>query len=180
MNNYVPEIDAVTESFVSAFGSLTNDELNRRLTPESWSIAQIIEHLIIINKSYFPVIESARNGTLKLPIIARIDLVVNFFGKMILKSVQPGSKKKMKTFPIWQPAYSSIPGGILQRFEKHQSELKNLIYESEELLGVKAVIHSPANKHIVYTLESAFDIIIAHEKRHLIQAKEVMQILMQD
>lgn len=176
MNIHALEIDAVTESFLSAFGTLTNDELNRKPTPESWSIAQIIEHLIITNKSYYPIIESAQNGILKLPLVARIDFIVNFFGKLILKSVKPGSKKKIKTFPIWQPAHSSIPEGILQRFEKEQSELKDFIYASKDLLDLRAVIHSPANKNIVYRLETAFDIIIAHEKRHFLQAKEEMQM----
>jgi hypothetical protein len=39
------------------------------------------------------------------------------------------------------------------------------------------IISSPANKIIVYKLEIAFDIIVAHEKRHLEQAREVLQIL---
>jgi hypothetical protein len=39
------------------------------------------------------------------------------------------------------------------------------------------VISSPANKYIVYKLETAFDIIVAHEERHLEQAKEVLSVL---
>ncbi len=36
---------------------------------------------------------------------------------------------------------------------------------------------SPANKNIIYTLETAFDIIVTHEQRHLAQAKEVLEML---
>jgi hypothetical protein len=37
------------------------------------------------------------------------------------------------------------------------------------------IISSPANKNIEYKLETAFDIIVAHEKRHLEQAREVLK-----
>ncbi len=66
---------------------------------------------------------------------------------------------------------------ILQQFEKHQSELKQQIAFCEKLIGKGAVISSPANKNIVYKLETAFDIIVSHEERHLEQAKEVLQQL---
>ena len=56
----------------------------------------------------------------------------------------------MKTFPIWEPAKSEISGDILSRFEKHQTDLKNLITGSKDLLEKRTVISSPANKNIVY------------------------------
>ncbi len=56
----------------------------------------------------------------------------------------------------------------------HQSNLKELIESSKDLVEAGVVISSPANKNIVYKLEKAFDIIIIHEQRHLEQAKEVL------
>jgi hypothetical protein len=82
----------------------------------------------------------------------------------------------MKTFPIWEPAISLVRSDILDQFEKHQQELKQLIASSEDLLEEGTVISSPANRMIVYKLETAFDIIVAHEKRHLEQAREVNQL----
>lgn len=82
----------------------------------------------------------------------------------------------MKTFPIWEPAISLIRGDILDQFEKHQQALKHLITSSEDLMENGTVISSPANRMIVYKLETAFDIMVAHEKRHLEQAREINQI----
>ena len=79
----------------------------------------------------------------------------------------------MKTFPIWEPSISLVRGDILDQFEKHQQELKQLITSSEDLLEKGTVISSPANRMIVYKLETAFDIMVAHEKRHLEQAREI-------
>jgi len=44
------------------------------------------------------------------------------------------------------------------------------------LIEKQPIISSPANRIIVYKLETAFGIMVAHEKRHLGQEKEVNQL----
>ena len=66
---------------------------------------------------------------------------------------------------------------VLEKFSKHQAKLKLEIELTEELIETGAVISSPANKNIVYKLQTAFDIIVTHEERHLEQAKEVLDLL---
>jgi hypothetical protein len=39
----------------------------------------------------------------------------------------------------------------------------------------RTVISSPANRNILYTVDKAFDIILAHERRHFNQATEAME-----
>ena len=87
--------------------------------------------------------------------------------------MQPEQKRKLKTFPIWEPELSAIRSDIVARFEAHQHELKQVIQSSEDLIARHTVISSPANRMIVYKLETAFDIMVAHEKRHFKQAQEI-------
>jgi hypothetical protein len=93
--------------------------------------------------------------------------------------VRPDRKRKIKTFPIWDSTSSDIPEGVTERFVKHQEELKSLINDSVDLIKKGTIISSPANKHIVYKLETAFDIIVTHERRHYNQAVEVNAMLNQ-
>jgi hypothetical protein len=170
------EIDQITQRFMNEFGNLSEEELNWKPSPKVWSVAQNLDHLMVINKTYYPVIQSAKNSSYSLPWIGKIGFMVNFMGKMILDSVQPDRRKKMKTFPLWEPSASNFSRDILEKFKAHQEDLKNMISDSEELLKKGTVISSPANKNIVYKLETAFEIIITHEKRHFEQAKELMQV----
>lgn len=171
---WLNNIDKTTSEFINTFKNLGEDDMNWKPDPETWSIAQNIDHLMVINESYFPILNELREGTYKAPFIARRGFIVSFFGKLILKAVQPDRKKKTKTFPIWEPSTSDLPSDILGRFEKHQDKLKNEIKAAEDLVKKGAIISSPANKNIVYKLETAFDIIIAHEQRHLAQAMELL------
>ena len=174
---WTTRLDSNTAAFKNTFGNLSETQLNWKPDPQSWSIAQNIDHLIVINKTYYPVVQSVRDGTYKVPFTGKFGFMVNFMSSVLLKAVQPDRKKKMKTFPVWEPSSSNIPGDILERFEKHQEEFKQLIIKSQDLLEKESLISSPANRNIVYKLETAFDIIVIHEQRHFEQAREVLQKL---
>ena len=174
MEKWINQIDRNTAEFSQLFDGLTEQELNWKASEDRWSIAQNMDHVITINESYFPQINSIRSGDYQTPFIGKFNFVTSFLGKAILKAVNPDRKKKMKTFTIWEPSSSQISGDIVKRFKQHQEELKGIIEMSSDLLSNNAVISSPANKNIVYKLETAFDIIVTHELRHLEQAKEVL------
>ncbi len=174
-DNRIEVIDYLTEKFKAAFGNLTEEQLN--LKPGGkWSIAQIIDHIIVTNESYFPVVRKIREGKYSVPLIGKINFISNFFGNFILKSVQP-ERRKMKTFSVWEPTDNNISKDILDRFFTHQAKLKSLILDSADLVKKNTVISSPVNKYIVYKLDKAFDIIITHEKRHFEQAVEMLDYL---
>ncbi|QYA24105.1 DinB family protein [Gramella sp. MT6] len=177
MNRWSGQIDKVTEDFLNSFTNLTEEELNWKPADEVWSIAENIDHLIKVNESYFPILAKLKKGDYRLPFIARFGFVVTFFGNMILKSVQPDRKKKMKTFSLWQPGTSHFSRDILHKFEDHQKQLKAEFLKVEDKIRENAVISSPINKNLVYKLETAFDIIVSHEKRHYLQANEVYELL---
>ncbi len=133
----------------------------------------MIDHIITVNETYFPVVEQLNHGTYRTPWTGRLPFLVDWFGDFILKGVEPERKRKVKTFSIWEPAQSDVPGDIIQRFAEHQKRLGEVMASCEKFIEAGTVISSPANRFIVYKLEKAFDIIVAHERRHLNQALEV-------
>jgi hypothetical protein len=170
---WLDQIDSTTAGFKESFLRLSGDELNWKPDPKTWSIAQNIHHLIVINGTYKPIIKSVREGTYQMPWIGRWKFMVDFFGRMILKYVSPDRKNRTQTFRAAWPSSSTIEADIVNQFVEHQTDLKSFIQSCQDLLDAETIISSPANKNIVYTLKSAFDIIVAHEQRHLVQAREL-------
>lgn len=170
------QLDKLTSDFKQSFGSLPIEALNWKPNHNTWSIGQNIDHLIVVNGTYHPIIEAIRQGTYKLPFLARFDFMVSFLGRTVLKAVQPDRRKRMKTFPIWEPLESKIKEDIWERFESSQNELKSLILSCSDLLEKRTIISSPANRNVVYTLDTAFDIIVSHERRHFEQSMDVERI----
>ncbi len=178
MNNakrWTIQLSALTSDFTHAFDGLTADQINWKPNSSAWSIGQVIDHIITVNETYFPVVEQLKQGTYHAPLTGRLPFLVRWFGNFILKGVEPERKRKVRTFPIWEPAQSDVPGDILQRFAEHQKKLGEMMASCEKFIEAGTVISSPANRFIVYKLEKAFDIILAHERRHLNQALEVLK-----
>lgn len=175
IQNWTDQIDQTTKDFQEAFGKLTDEQLNWKPNDQSWSIAQNIEHLMVINESYFPILKAMRKGEYKTSFLGNFGFITKALGTVLLKSVQPERKRKTKTFAIWAPTTEEEIIEVLKKFEGHQKELKQQIQQSQDLLENDVIIASPANKNMVYSLETAFDVMITHERRHLQQAKEVFE-----
>lgn len=172
------EFSKVTSQYVSTFGNLTAEQLNWKINPEKWSIAQIIDHIITINETYYPTFKSLKDGTNTTPLFFSWTPLVAFTEKMLIKALSPDTKKKMKTFSIWEPAFSSIDPDIIELYKSHKNELIRHHDELTEQLSNRCKISSPAKKIIVYRLDVAFDIMLVHEQTHFIQAEEVLHQLM--
>lgn len=174
-DKWTSKIDFLTSEFNKSFSGLTKDQLNLKPNPESWSIAQNIGHIMSVNKDYFPIMNELTSGKYKTPFTGKIPFAANLFGKLILNSVKPEMKRKVKTVAKWDTKQSEYSENILREFEEHQEQLKQLIRNCSNQLDKNIVISSPAVKSIVYRLDTAFDIIVNHEERHLNQAKDLIR-----
>lgn len=165
-------IDNVTSGFRELVEALPSEALFWKPNSTSWSIAENMQHLILINQSYYPGIQALLRGNQQLPFTSRIEFLVDYMGKSLLQAVQPDRKKKTKTFSIWKPQIVENKPDLLSCFQRHQEQFKHLIKNCQTQVQKGAIISSPANKYIVYRLETAFEILVAHEQRHLEQARK--------
>ncbi|GHB24374.1 DinB family protein [Mongoliitalea lutea] len=174
MKQWIQEINAISEEVEILFGKLPQEKLHQRPNPQSWSIAENLQHLITLNSSYFPIFKKLKDGSIKRPFVGKFKFFTDLFGNIIYKSVTDGGKKKVKTFPLWEPKLFDPEASIVAAFITHQTQLKDQIKSLQLFIEKEAVIYSPANKLIVYTLPKALDIIVSHEHRHLDQAKKIL------
>lgn len=174
---WINEFQNNTSTIQDLLAGVNAEQLNVKPNANSWSMAQVLDHLIIIHESYYPIFDAVRFGYYKPHWLARFEPVVNFFGKFILKSVLPSTAKKIKTLPIWEPAVSNLPDDILEKYIKHKNELTTFLLEIEGAIEKNPVISSPANKIIVYRLQTALDIMVNHEKRHIEQLKKIIAVV---
>ncbi len=170
-------LDDVTQKVETAFGILNSEQLNWKLSFSEWSIAEVLEHLNLVNASYEKVLSDSASGKSDMGFTGKIGFIVNFLGKMIYESVEPTRTKKMKTFQVWEPTQSNVSVGVIEEFKKHQELIKKLIADNKSLLDKDVVIPSPANRYLVYKLRKAVEIVVSHEERHLKQAMEVKALL---
>ena len=174
IDDWIFRLDCVTDAVEQECSLFQQDILEARPQPESWSAAEVIEHIVAVNTSYFPLFDALISGTYRVPWIAHIGFVPGMFGRMILNSVRPENKRKTSTLRIWQPVPGAHEAQIASQFRQHQNTLKEYLKALEPFLERNMIINSPANRNIVYPLSTALEIVVTHEERHLDQFKRAL------
>jgi DinB superfamily len=179
MNEELPklidEANIIAGDAQKSFGHLSWEQLNWKPSPNQWSVAQCLDHLIVINSTYFPTIQQVVRNGYKPSLQQRLPLLPRFFAWMVIKAVSPETKAKFKTAGHVAPSISTIGNDIVARFKTHQEELIRHMRMTEKLDLSNTIITSPVASFATYSMLNAFKIAITHERRHFLQAKRVMQ-----
>jgi len=173
LDKLIQNARTIADEAQSSFGRLSAEQLNWKPSAERWSIAQCFDHLIASNKGYLPIIESVRSGTKKTRFLERLPVLPGLAGKLLIKSLDPASTRKIKAPKNFEPAQSNISASIIDDFVAQQNTVIEGMKSTSNLDLERIVITSPAVSVVAYSLLDAYRIIVVHEQRHLQQAKRV-------
>jgi hypothetical protein len=157
----------------ASFGSLSPTQINWKPSAESWSVGQCIDHLIVANRPYGEIIDQVVQGRYQQTFLHRLPVLPGMFGRLLIKSLDPKAKRKLKAPAVFKPAASTVDGKIIDSFLAEQQKLIEKMKSTRGLNLAKIMITSPALSIVTYSLLDALRIIVVHEQRHFGQAKRV-------
>jgi len=169
------EAEAVAGDAKALFGHLNAEQLNWKPAPDSWSVAQCLDHLITINQEYYPVFDRVLNGEYRKTFWRGMPFLPAIFGRLMVKALSPDSQRKLKSPGAARPSSSSIDSQIVDRFITHQRGTLAKMKSLEGMGPAGIIITSPFMSVVVYSLLDTFRLIVAHERRHFAQAQRVME-----
>src|SRR5437868_12518207 len=94
------------------FSNLTLEQLNWKPAPESWSIGQCLDHLIITDCLYFPAFKKIVEGKFKMTVWQRWSPLSGLFGKILVSQLEESGKRKVNTARIFVPSASKVDAEI--------------------------------------------------------------------
>ncbi len=167
----ISELQSATERVDKMQREYSSEQLQRKPGPERWSAIECIWHL---NWTSEKMIENIRQA------LVVIKSKPNHSGKyhldpmgwFLVKSLSPINRiAKFKTTAPFVSQSSLNISEVLGRFLELQSDMVNLVRESDGLpLGIGKV-QSPFHAQVRYNIYSAFCVTAVHEHRHLDQAE---------
>jgi len=170
----ITEANSIAAETKSTFGRLTPTQLNWKPSPERWSVAQCFEHLLTSNKGFFPRIDGVLAG-IKPTFWQRMPVVPGLAGRLLIKSLDPKSTRKIRAPKKFQPAQSDISPSVLDDFVDQQAKIVEKMKATEHLDLEKIIITSPVAAAITYSMMDAYRVIVVHERRHFEQARRVTE-----
>jgi hypothetical protein len=169
---WVNDLNEITLAINSEFGSLNNIQLNWKSGEKSWSIGQIIDHMIVSNRKYFPALRKAFSKEYKPSFWEKFNPLTRSTGKQMIGNLGPHSKQKYLTAKLFRPTKGMITENVIQSFQKMQEELLDIISQIDDTTKVR-IVTSPVANLVTLKVEDVISIITEHEKRHLQQAREI-------
>lgn len=175
IEGFVVELQAVAADASKVFGGLSAAQLNWKPSAERWSVGQCFDHLIVTNRTFFPALDKVAAGTFKSSLWGRVSPLSGFFGRLILKALDPEKGRKTKAPRVFEPAMSDVAADVIKQFAAHQEELSARLRATAaaNLRGLK--VTSPVSPVATYSLLDAYRIVVAHERKHFEQARRVTQ-----
>ena len=169
------EAEAITQDVQATFGQLNAEQINWKPSAEAWSVGQCLEHLIAANREMFVPFDEVLSEQKRATRWERMPLLPSLFGRLMVKSVSPVAKQKLKAPTKIRPTASTLDPQIVGSFVAEQRELIDRLTRLDNFFVEKIIITSPFVKLITYSVLDACRLIVAHERRHLAQARRVME-----
>lgn len=176
MNEINSELEKISENAKQVFGKLSAEQINWKPDSKIWSIGQCFEHLIVTNSLYFPNIQKVIDGTHRNNFFSKIPFSTNLIAALMKNALNPGQKRKMKTFKVFEPSASNVSPTIIADFFENNRKLIEIIAACKGLEIHKIKIAEPLSVALNLRLDDAFEILAMHEKRHVLQAERVLQM----
>jgi hypothetical protein len=143
-----------------------------------WSVAQCLEHLNAYNRYYLPAIDKSTSIVSK---DVSAWFIPGYWGEKFTKMMRPQNiyevKNKMKAPKGYAPERTLNVDAVFSEFIEHQNKLLRLldIARKRNLNTIKIPIS--ISRLIRFKLGDTFRFLIAHEQRHMIQARNAAHAL---
>jgi uncharacterized damage-inducible protein DinB len=173
LNEVIPLGEFILQEFEAIVEPLGDAQLNWKPELQVWSLGQILEHLFQTSLGYINIIDNLLNHTYQKRFFEKLTFWSNFWGKFLLKALEPQNSRPLKAPPAFLPAQTHYSKLVFDKFQTQQLQLLKLLEKSDRLSHTQIIITSPAARFITYSLENAILIIFTHQKRHLEQAKRL-------
>jgi hypothetical protein len=167
--NLEARVETHISDTISLFQNQSNVQLNAPSETGGWSIAQCLDHLNSYGDFYFPNIEQR---ILAAPDNDTSDFTSSWFGAYFTKMMDPHTgKKKYKAMKGHISSSDLNAAEVVGEFIRQQEILLKYLRQArkKDLNSIK--IPTSISKLIKLKLGDVFQFIIAHDERHMQQAK---------
>jgi len=177
-NELTAQIEANMARAEALVGELSRAAFNWRPEPGRWSIAQCLSHLVVVNgQDLRPVGEAIRDARAK-GITGAPPFRYGPISSRFVRSIEPPVRTRTKAPKGYQPLPEADPEVTLAEYLRIEREILALIAASEGIDWARAKtilpVLPPLLRAIVrMPLGARFQLIAAHDRRHLWQAEQV-------
>jgi hypothetical protein len=170
---------ALKDEATTLVADVDADTLRRPPDADTWSVAQILDHMntagwLLLKKLETSIQKAKERGPYGDP-----PFRYGFVSRWFVRSMQPSSGWTFTAPSVFEPetAETLYPDEATEEFLALQNEFADCVASAEGLDLRRLRVSSPAVPLLRISLGAWFEATLAHERRHLEQARTVLDTL---
>lgn len=175
LESYRLQIVTIRQDAPGLWNGLTDAQFNWRPSPDKWSIGDCFAHLNETAKRTVPVLDEMIARARSRGLLANGPFVLGLIERTFVKSLEPPPRFRGKAPKRLQPVPSTHRAlePVTREFLNWQDAIDARLDSADGVDLVRVKGPSPAQPIIKWTLAGLLSITLAHERRHIWQAREV-------
>lgn len=171
----IPLLERIEAQAKGDLAGLDQSGMDWRPPAGGWSVAQVLEHMVITNELYMPRVAALITHAATSQGEARA-WKPSLMGRILIKAVLPTTPRKVKTLAKLEP--DPVPGpDVVTRFLGTVREITDLLWRSKGIDMRKPRMTSPVSPLFRrLNLGDAFVILVAHTQRHMQQIERTIAL----
>jgi hypothetical protein len=171
------EIESIKADGRAVCAGLSDTQFNWRPGPGRWSVAECLVHLYTAVTATLPAFDRAIDaGRARGPKRqGGGPFRYGWFSRWMVRSMEPPPKRKMPTFKVFDvpPDATYVLADVLPAFAAVRDQLAERVRLADGLDWGGVRVISPVNRLLRLPLGAYFQFVIAHDRRHVWQARQV-------
>jgi hypothetical protein len=173
IENYLDQLLSIRQEVPGIVANLSDDRFNWRPSPERWSIAQCLGHLNLTAARFVPAIDAAIADARAKGLLSPGPFSYPLLERRFVRLQEPPPKMRGRAFKRFVPPADLPMRDAVAQFLDWQEQIGERLRRADGVDLRRAKHKSPVLPLLTWRLGTMFAMILAHERRHLWQAKQV-------
>jgi hypothetical protein len=171
----VNELDAADQRAKELAAGFTLEQLNWPPKPGAWGVGQCLEHLAMTNEAYASSISESLAGQ---PVRVVPEITLGWFARWFIQNyIEPSPKSKHARAPKKIVPGTQVGFSVLDRFIRSNQALREVIRNAGAYDVNRIRFKNPFLPLLRFTVGAGLQIVVKHQRRHLLQAERAKQSL---
>jgi hypothetical protein len=178
LEEFRAQFEALSADAGALVAPLSDAQFEWSPSSDAWSVGQCIEHLNVTARAYLPALDEGIASAIRSGVYGSGPFTYNVLGRLMVRSMEPPPLWRLRAPVIFAPPVTPqarrARAEIMAGFRGYQVQYIDRLRQANGVDLAKAKVVSPANRLLHISLGSGFALQVAHERRHLWQARQVI------
>lgn len=174
LGNFQGQLEEIRRRAKQLVMRVDDGAFNWRPEARRWSICECLDHLIVSGEKYLPAIGEAIAAGREQRLLGEGPEKRGLIAGLMIRALEPPPSVRFKAPGEFRPRAGQPAETVGQRFAGLQDEIEKRLHEAQGLDLARIKLRSPGVPLLRFTLGETFAILLAHERRHVWQAEQVM------